>query len=129
MVMIMMGLTILAFTAASPIINAPTILKNIIFIINNIVIGIASLYNIYIVIPKPIKKSAIDTNSLEAPIIEIKGCTGLNKILSNSPLRMYLGPISNNSSKQYPDIPIEILVTPYNSKICSKLHPTIFSVF
>ena len=69
-------------------------LKKIILIIKSAVTGIESCINIQIVIPNPKAKSAIDTNSLEAPIIDISGCTGLNKILSKSPFLMYLGPIS-----------------------------------
>ena len=97
--------------------------------INIAVIGIESWINIQIVIPSPRTKSAIDTNSLEAPIIDINGWIGLNKILSKSPFLMYLGPISYNASKQYPAIPIGILVTPNNSNICLKFQPAIFSVF
>ena len=69
------------------------------------------------VIPSPINISANETNSLEAPIIDINGWTGLKSILSKSPFFMYFGPISYNPSKQYPAIPIGILVTPYNKSI------------
>ena len=113
----------------APIIIAPTILKNIIFIISNIVIGIASLINIIIVIPIPNTKYPIAVNSLDDPIIDINGCTGLNIILSKSPSLMYFGPISYNASNKKLDIPIDIRVIPYNNNTCLKSHPTKFSVF
>lgn len=61
--------------------------------------------------------------------MDIRGCTGLNKNLSNSPSLINFGPISYKASKQNPEIPIEINVIPYNNNISLKFQPAKFSVF
>ena len=93
-------------------------LKNTIFNISIKVIGIANSISIFIVINNPKPKYAMAVNAFDSPIIDNSGCTGLNKILSNSPCLIYFDPISYKESKQKSRIPIDINVTPYNKRIC-----------
>ena len=73
----------LSIVFIAPTIHAPIILKKIILIINPIVIGIESLTNIQIVIPNPMNKSAIDTNSLELPLWILKDERVLKEFYQN----------------------------------------------